>query len=221
MTARIFALDTDEHREAQSLLPWLANGTLAPAELDRVRRHVAQCERCQADAILQEALHDAAACTPTAGSDVERDWAAMRSKLAPPSSLSPLSRLVPLAPPALRDARSWARLGWPALAAAQAIGMFVLAAVLITRGATPDAEYRTLGSTPAAPTANALVVFQPGASETQVRQALRTVQARIVDGPTATDAYLLYVPSPTATELARLRSDSAVKRVESLQGGKP
>jgi anti-sigma factor RsiW len=203
MTARIFALDSDEHREAQSLLPWLANGTLPPAELERVRRHVAQCDRCRADAAWQDALRDAAASLPTAGSDVERDWAAMRAKLAP------------------REARAWTRLGWPMLAGAQAVAMLVLAAVLVTRGVTQDAEYRTLGNTPAAPTANALVVFQPGASETQIRQALRTVRARIVDGPTATDAYLLHMPSPTASELARLRSDAAVMRVESLQGGKP
>ena len=221
MTARIFALDSDEHREAQSLLPWLANGTLAAAERDRVRRHVAQCERCQADAIRQEALHDAAACTPTAGSDVERDWAAMRAKLASSATSTPLTPVLPVTPLASRGARAWTRLGWPALAATQAVAMVVLAAVLVTRGVPQDSEYRTLGNTPAAPTANALVVFQPGASETQVRQALRTVRARIVDGPTATDAYLLYVPSPTASELARLRSESAVKRVESLQGGKP
>lgn len=203
MTARIIPLDSEDHREAQALLPWLANGTLAPAELERVRRHMAQCERCRSDAAWQEALRSAAVTLPTAGADVEQGWAAMRTKLAP------------------REARRWPRFGWPALAGAQAIAMLALAAVLVTRTAPNEGEFRTLGNTPAAPTANALVVFRPGASEAQVREALRGAQARIVDGPTSTDAYLLYLPSLTPAGFARLRSNGAVMRVESLQGGKP
>jgi hypothetical protein len=209
MTARIIALDSDEHRDVQALLPWLANRTLAPSELERVRLHVAHCERCSADAILQQSIREAAASMPSAGSDVERDWAAMRAKLSPRRTSD------------ARETRAGPRRGWPALAAAQALAMLVLVVVLVPRSVPQDAEYRTLGSTPAAPGANALVVFNPGASESQMRQALRTVGARIVDGPTATDAYLLHMATPSTAEFARLRSDAAVARVESLEGGKP
>jgi hypothetical protein len=206
MTARIIALDSDDHRDVQALLPWLANGTLTPAELERVCLHVAQCERCRSDAAWQQALHGAAASVPTGAPDVERGWAAMRAKLAPRETG--------------KERTTW-QFGWPALAGAQAVALLVLAVVFFTRAVPQEAEYRALGNAPAAPSANALVVFRAEASEAQVRQALRTVRARIVDGPTATDAYLLYVPSSTAADLARLRSEAAVARVESLQGGKP
>jgi hypothetical protein len=168
-----------------------------------VRDHVAHCERCSADAALQDSIREAAAFMPTAGADVERGWAAMRAKIAP------------------REKRTWPRFGWPALAVAQALTMLVLVVVLVPRTVPQGGEYRTLGSTPAAPAANALVVFKPGASESQMRQALRTVGARIVDGPTATDAYLLHMRTASANEIERLRSDTSVARVESLQGGKP
>jgi hypothetical protein len=208
MTARIIALDSDEHREVQSLLPWLANGTLQPAELERVRLHVAECDRCQADAAWQQAVRTAAVSLPTAAADVEHGWAAIRAKLQPRAK-----------EPSPRAA--WARFGWPVLAGAQAFAMLVIAVVLFAQRTPQEAEYRALGNSAASPSANALVVFQPGASEAQMRNALRTVQARIVDGPTVTDAYLLHVPSSTPAQLAKLRGDAAVARVESLQGGTP
>lgn len=35
------------HKEAEVLLPWLVNGTLADDERDRVSRHVEECEACR------------------------------------------------------------------------------------------------------------------------------------------------------------------------------
>lgn len=40
------------HLEAQDALPWLANGTLAGTELERVQAHVASCADCRADLAL-------------------------------------------------------------------------------------------------------------------------------------------------------------------------
>lgn len=34
------------HEEFERLLPWYVNGTLVEAEMDRLNRHVAGCERC-------------------------------------------------------------------------------------------------------------------------------------------------------------------------------
>ena len=51
-----------------------------------------------------------------------------------------------------------------------------------------------------------------------MRRALRAADARVVGGPTVTDAYLLRIPSLDADALARLRAEPAVARVESLEG---
>jgi anti-sigma factor RsiW len=208
MTARIIPMESDEHREAQALLPWLANGTLPAAELERVRSHLATCEKCRADADLQDALWTAAHVASPSGADVDRGWAALRARLVPRDDESP-------------PVSAWRRFGWPVLAGAQAVVIVALAISFFLGTGQKDAEYRTLGNVPPAPAANTLVVFRPGASEAQIRQALRSVQARIVDGPTVTDAYVLYLPSPSPDQFARLRADASVLRVESLRAGSP
>ena len=76
--------------------------------------------------------------------------------------------------------------------------------------------YRALGAAPGPATPNALVVFRAVATEAQIRSALRAADARLVGGPTVTDAYLLRLATPGAQTLARLREQGAVLRVESL-----
>jgi hypothetical protein len=46
---------------------------------------------------------------------------------------------------------------------------------------------------------------------------LHAVEARIVGGPTITDAWLLRIGNPTPQVLARLRAQPGVLRVEALQ----
>ena len=79
------------------------------------------------------------------------------------------------------------------------------------------AAYRGLAATAQRATGDALVVFDPNASETQMRATLQRVGARIVDGPTAAGAFVVrFEDDPTAAMLASLRSDPAIVRVESL-----
>jgi hypothetical protein len=60
-----------------------------------------------------------------------------------------------------------------------------------------------------------VVVFQPTATEAQMRAALAASGARLVDGPTAADAYVLNVP-PDRREraLATLRASKPVVAAE-------
>jgi anti-sigma factor RsiW len=206
--ARILPLDTDEHHEVQSLLPWFASGTLEVAEADRVEAHLAHCARCEADLAWQRRLRDAPVeIVPVR--DVECGWAALRRQLAtgPEPGATSAAQKRPQRRPWLP---SFA-LGIPLALVAVLAGVWI--------GTTRDAEpYATLGSRAAIAPANALIVFRPDATETEIRSALRIADARLVGGPTVTDAYLVRVPDVKAERLARLRAQPAVVRVESLEG---
>jgi hypothetical protein len=117
-----------------------------------------------------------------------------------------------------RDPMRW--LPWAF--AAQFACMAAFAVFLLAPPSNP-APYRTLGApTAAVSAANLLVVFRPGATEAQMRAALRADEATLVGGPTITDAYLVDVrPGRLAGALARLRANPAVARVESLEAGPP
>ena len=65
--------------------------------------------------------------------------------------------------------------------------------------------------------ANVVVMFKPEASEREIRNALRASGARMVDGPTASNAWLLSVPGQGHLQaIARLRAQPAVAIAESL-----
>ena len=209
MKARILSLDSAEHRAAQELMPWFVNGTLDADEAAAVARHIAECARCRNDAAEQSALRSIA--VPAAsGGDVDRDWAVLRSRIgAMPRYPKPASEAA--------EPRWWKH--WlPIAFAVQAAIMLSLLLVLV--GAPlRDERYRALGSPPAAVEPNAVAVFRSDATNRQMRDALHAAGARIVGGPTVTDAYLLRFDASVGPEgLARLRAQPGVVSVEALQG---
>ena len=229
MKARIVAFDSDEHVALQALLPWYANGTLARAEAARVDAHLAQCARCRTDLDWQVKLRatqpEALAGVGDAG-DVERRWSALRERLAadaaasiPQASQAPAGR-TPSSAAARRPIR-W----MPWAFGLQTALVLALAVFAGWSALAPSEPYRALGAAPASATAtaNALVVFRPDATEQQMRRALRAGDARLVGGPTVTDAYLLQIGSATNTAeaIARLRAQPGVLRVESLEAAGP
>ncbi|MCU6497092.1 zf-HC2 domain-containing protein [Rugamonas sp. A1-17] len=111
---------------------------------------------------------------------------------------------------------SWLR--WTV--AAQWVLIIGLGALLL-RPDTDPAPYRVLGSAVSSG-ANLVVIFQPNTSERELRHILQAQGARVVDGPTVTDAYLLHVP-PASREraLAALHAEPAVQLAEALDGGTP
>jgi hypothetical protein len=81
------------------------------------------------------------------------------------------------------------------------------------------ALYRTLGArNAAAPTTGTLVVvFDPATTESDLRRILRKAGARVADGPTETNAYVLKVAAERRVEAAQaLRAEPAVVLVEQL-----
>ncbi len=84
--------------------------------------------------------------------------------------------------------------------------------------ADSPALYRTLGAAPgSAPAGSIAVVFDPATAEADLRRILREAGARIVDGPTQANAYVLDVPARRQEQALRaLRAERATVLVEPL-----
>src|SRR6185312_6655378 len=200
----IIRLHDDPHAQAQRLLPWYANGTLEGEELASVETHLADCAECREDLKAEAALARQIRSLP---SDVERGWTALKARVEgeapgrPEIAARPLyARRIPV--------------GW---AAAACLALLIpLLAVSLSR---PQPLYRTLGSAPRAESGNLVVIFKPDSSEKTLRTILMQNRARIVDGPTSTDAYVLHVPAAgRAAALERLKADASVSLAEPIDG---
>jgi len=201
--------DERAHRALQENLPWLLNGKLGGAELAAAQAHLSACAVCQADLAALRRLREAGAPPPQAQCDPERALARLLPRIGaqahPPAAAPALARR------AANDPR------WLRRAALFECGVIVLLAALLARpGATLDA-YRALGAAPDTQ-AQAVVVFRPDTAERELRRIVRASGARIVGGPTVTDAYVLAMPDAPAASLARLRAEPAVLLAEPLAG---
>ena len=208
------------HREAQDLLPWLANGSLAGEEGARVEAHLGTGAQCRADRDTVYTLRDAADA-PLPGLDPEAALARLLPQLDAPAPAA--SAALPALPGwrarlAANDAR-WLRVAM----ALQFCAIAVLTAMLVRpggdTGAPPDA-YRVLGADAA--TGSVLVVtFRPGTPEHELRRIVLASGARVVGGPTVTGAWMLGSADAADAVAARLRSQPAVTLAEPLETGAP
>jgi anti-sigma factor RsiW len=225
VNGKVVHLDPDAHQALQELLPWYVIDRLAPAQRAEVDSHLVACPRCQAEVQAQRRLRDLTAALPSADSgDVEAALARLRGQIESerkpggalegerpghrPAHAGGVPRHVPH-----HVLRSWQ---WAAVM--QAVLLIGLGLALSIELLVPTAAYRALGA-PGAGAGNAVVKFRPDATEAQVRAALTATGARIVNGPTASDAYVVSVPpSELEDAIARLRREPSVLLVESLDG---
>jgi anti-sigma factor RsiW len=202
---RIIRFNPDRHEETRTLLPWFLSGQLEAEERARVEAHLRDCAECQSELRLERRLARAVADLPV---DVDQGWTELRRRLeAAPARRDPLGRLgQALAAPG--------RAGWAVAA------QFVLVVVIVGALALPFANqprYHALGAPPPAPLGDVIVVFQPEAKVEDLARVLRANGARLVDGPTTADAYVLNVPLGQRTAvLGRLRADSAIAMAEPI-----
>jgi anti-sigma factor RsiW len=205
--ADIIRLHGSLHERVEQLLPWYVNATLPAEERAMVDAHLAECAECRAELASERSL---AAGIAGLSIETEQGWAAFEKRL----DAAPL-------PTRLRPAPLWRRrigIGWTAapLAAAAAV---VLAVSL--PGQTPAGHtYTALGSTPTHPPGNVIVMFKPDTSERQLSTALSDVAGRLVDGPTATGAYVLRVaPGTRDAAVNRLRGNAQITLAEPIDAG--
>lgn len=204
MNARANPGGDDAHRATQENLPWLLSGRLDEADRALAEDHVRACAACRADLAALRRLR-AAAGQPDPACDADAALARLRGRIDAP---------VVESPPARQSAANdscWLRRA----ALAQCGVIVLLAALLAWRGDAGDA-YRGLGAAPALQ-GQAVVVFRPETTERELRRIVQASGARIVDGPTVTDAWVLAMPQQDADRLlARLRAEPAVLLAEPL-----
>ncbi len=213
---QILPFPTDRHAEVHLLLPWYVTGQLDAVETAFVAEHLAECGACRADLVQERHLADAVARDTGETGD---SWAAMAARLDATSSASvataaqrrrtrdPLraARRAVMRPRTLR---------W--VVAAQFVAVLALGAQTLTqRSDGRPGAYHVLGDAGATRSGNVLAMFRPEASEAAFRRALQASGARLVDGPTASGAYVLAVPGDAA--LARLRRDADVTMAEPIE----
>lgn len=173
----------DRHEQAQMLLPWHVNGTLEPGEAAIIEAHLAECEECREDFAANVALRRLYASMPlehgpARPASLGAAGAGIGSRAA--SSARFLKR---------RIGSSWGRTATAAFAAAAAVAL-----MLVIAPSQRNDDYRLLGSDSAEAPGNAIVLFSPDTAERDLRSALEAVGARLVDGPTASGAYVVHLP---------------------------
>jgi hypothetical protein len=216
MDGHIVALKDSVHDEVQRLLPWFVVDTLTGSELELVNQHLNVCDECQADFTWQCKLQ----ATPPAvdaNVDVDRAYSNILQQLDEASRKVNRPNLARLPDHAPARIRRWMQ--WVLAVQFAAIAGF---AILVATPYGNVAAYRALGASPNS-SGNVVVVFRPETSERELRRILHDAGARIVDGPTVTDAYLLAVPEEKISAVLQdLRADRAVIVAESLRSaGRP
>ena len=207
--ADIIHLRTSAHDEVQRLIPWLVNGTLTDEEKAMVDDHLAECAECRADVQSERQLAEACASMPV---DIEAGWESMERMLE-------ADRPVVIGPAAW-----WRRkvpVGWAVASPLAAAAAMALVFVSVTPTPAPPAaqEYRALGSASTVRAANVVVMFEPTSREKDIRSTLDAADARLVDGPTETGAYLLLVDNNKREQaLKSLRDSNAIALAEPIDG---
>ncbi len=210
MTARIVNLQPDVHKVVDALLPWYVNGTLDEDELASVSQHLHECASCRAEVHWLRDLH-AACISAEAIPGAPRAFGGLRRKF----ERRPREATVPQ--PGSRG--GFGGTAWSAVATVVALVALVTAAASALREPLDSASYHTLGAVGAAgnSTGALIVVFDPSITEADLRRVLHEAHARIVDGPTLANAYVLDVaPALREDALHALRAQRAVVLAERL-----
>ena len=243
MTGRVLPFDGAPHHPAQVLLPWYVNGTLDADERAQVEAHLADCAACRHEAQSLRAFGAAYARDGAGAADAETALARLSERLdaavdTPEASDTDARAIGPGSPrgglqregaapgasvqgrAARRPPRRFLSSVERAAPWASIAGVVMLGLVMLLRtGASDEPRYRTLGTGDSAPAnaARMAVVFDENVSEGRLRGIVQAIGARIVDGPTATGAYVLETPrSAQRDALSALRTTSGVRVAEPL-----
>jgi predicted anti-sigma-YlaC factor YlaD len=209
---QIIRLHGDPHEQTQTLLAWYVNGSLDADEVEAVEAHLVECAECRADLKLEHKLGETIASLST---EMESGWAALRERVEsqPKAQRRPLGRVR-----ATAFLRRPIAIGW-ALAAQAASLVLIVGLGWFSVAQSTHPLYQALGAAPMPSNGNVVVVFKPTTSEKELRGVLVNSGARLVDGPTVSDAYVLHVAGVQRNDaLAKLRASGRVVVAEPIDG---
>ena len=211
--AEIIRLRKSPHDEVQELLPWFVNGTLAPEEVERVEAHLADCAECQVELSAERKLASALSTIPL---DCESRWERMEERLNAESQ----ARFGAMGHRMVGGLwRKRVPLGWAVASPIAAAAALTLMIVSVAPKPPSEPVYRALGAAETIQPANLVVQFEPTTRVRDMQGLLQSVNARLVDGPTATGAYLLRVDqSKRELALKHLRDNQAIALAEPIDG---
>ena len=209
---------------AAALLPWYLTGTLKESERRAVDEHLAACAECSAElesltrlrAPLQAALAEEPMPVLHVKQAVMMEIQADRdSRYLPNATAS--DRVVGNA--VERWFRNLFAPRWvPALVATLLIGQLALLLWTVGTQSNPSSDLVTTRGIPPA-SVRVTLMFQESASEARIRAAIRDLNGRLVDGPTADGIYTVEVPLAESaaldTRISRLQQQpDLVRRAE-------
>jgi hypothetical protein len=175
----------DTHAEAWALLPWLANGRIAPEDREWVENHVSACAECRAELNAQRMIatqveRDGAVSPAPAASDEQRSFNKLWARIeASESATTPAADARGVA----GTSRSSRTVRWLAAAVVvQAIGLGVLGVSLRGTGA-PDKFITVTDPKPRTNAPAVVLVFAPSASMSTINTLLGHQGLSIVSGP--------------------------------------
>jgi anti-sigma factor RsiW len=215
MVGRVLSFGRSPHQDVQELLPWFLNGTLQGEEAARVEEHLRGCPGCREELECLRVMQSEYVESEMAP-EAQAALAKLRPRLeeAVPAKRPP-RRATGRAPTLTAPFPVWFKL---AMAAQFALVFGLGWAVL-----QPDRAglaYHTLSAAgaPERAVGSLVVVFDPAAPQRDVARILRACGGRVVDGPTASNGYVVAVPDGgLGAALTRLRAESAVVLAEPLQ----
>jgi hypothetical protein len=207
------------HERTWELLPWYANGSLAPNEREAVEAHLGECPRCQRELAECRSLDAALRASEQA---VPSPHPVQLARL-----MARIDALEASEAPAGHGARGfWAAAGSSPLrwaVAAQLALLLALGALVASHPLwRPDAVYQVLSEQ--APRAGIRVLFAEEASQRQIRDLLERIHARIVDGPSPVGAYIIQIApggarqDPLEVVLTYLQSQPLVRFAQPVAG---
>lgn len=178
----------DTHAEAWALLPWLANGRVAPEDREWVEAHVQGCAECRAELASQRLVasqvnRDETASPQPAASDEQRSFNKLWARIELAETATPATGTTGVAVPVPRSSRT---VRWLAAAVVvQAIGLGVLGVAFNSNRGATDTIHTVSDPEPAArlnaPTVR--LVFAPEASMGTINTLLTHQGLTIVEGP--------------------------------------